>query len=272
MSTYVPLSRQQHQYSGVRPQSQFPFAKQQAVVPVLAEEVPHLLPTMSLAFIQSTSKSTGSFSLVGLQSFLPDDNLYLHPDGRWLGGYQPAAYRGHPFKLIAEESSDRLVLCVDTDSLAFHESCEEGDLQLFDAKGEPSQQVKNTLSFLQQVHQGQQMTARAVQQLAEAELLEPWLLNIQMSQGDNALGQTKLEGLFRINESSLKQLGGDQLQLLASSGALSLAYAQLLSTHRLSGLARLYDLRQKIQQQLAPQSEVNLDQVFGEANDDVFKF
>lgn len=272
MPSYVPLSRQQHQYAAIQPQQSMAFAQQQAVVPVLAEEVPHVLPTMPLAFIQPVAELTDTFALVGLQSFLPDDNLYLHPDGRWLGGYQPAAYRGHPFKLIPEESSDRLVLCIDTQSPAFHAQSEEGDIALFDATGEPSQQVKNTLEFLQQVHQGEQITAKAVQQLAQAGLLEPWLLNIQMSQGEQDRGHTQLQGLFRINEAALKQLKGDQIEPLVRSGALSLAYAQLLSTHRLSGLARLHDLRQKIQQQLAPQQEINLDQVFGEDGGDVFKF
>ncbi|MFK7160064.1 SapC family protein [Marinospirillum sp. MEB164] len=271
MPHYQALSRQQHQYAGVQPQSTFNFAAHQAVIPVLAEEVPHLLPTMALVFVPAQAEPAAHFQLMGLQSFLPDDNLYLHPDGRWLGGYQPAAYRGHPFKLLPEESSDRLVLCVQTDSPAFHEQSEEGDHSLFGADGQPSELVSNVLEFLRQVHQGQQMTSKAVDQLAQAGLLEPWKLNVQATAGEQDMGQTQLQGLYRINEDKLKQLSGAELENLARSGALSLAYSQLLSTHRLTGLARLYDLRQKIQQQLAPQQEVDLDRVFG-AEEDVFKF
>lgn len=271
MPHYQALSREQHQYAGVQPQSTFLFATKQAIIPVLAEEVPHLLPTMPLVFVPTTKGQEQDFQLMGLQSFLPDDNLYLHPDGRWLGGYQPAAYRGHPFKLLPEESSHRLVLCVDTESPAFHSKSEEGDQSLFGADGEPTQLVKNVLEFLRQVNLGQQATGLAVKQLQEADLLEPWPLNIQASSGERDLGSMQLEDIYRICEAKLKRLSGDKLEKLAQSGALSLAYAQLLSTHRLNGLARLYDLRQKINQQLAPQEEINLDKVFG-AEEDVFRF
>ena len=44
------------------------------------------------------------------------DDVLVAPDGRWLGGYVPACFRRHPFRLVPKQGTDQTVLCVDTDS------------------------------------------------------------------------------------------------------------------------------------------------------------
>jgi hypothetical protein len=43
-------------------------------------------------------KQQDSFFLIALLSLTPKTNLFVAPDGRWLGGYVPSYFRGYPFQ------------------------------------------------------------------------------------------------------------------------------------------------------------------------------
>ena len=47
---------------------------------------------------------------------MPEHNLFVGPDGHWLGGYVPASLRSYPFRVLGSEGSGQLALCVDEDS------------------------------------------------------------------------------------------------------------------------------------------------------------
>ena len=48
-----------------------------------------------------------------------------------------------------------------------------------------------------------------------------------------------------------------------------MAYTQFLSKHRFKGLACLYDLRNKANQQVKPASDLDLEDLFSDEDDDL---
>ncbi|MDY0136422.1 MAG: SapC family protein [Thiomicrospira sp.] len=262
MSHYIAIQKSLHQQAGFKANPSFSFAAEDTVAPILWEEVAHILPYIPIAFLPKPNKD--GFLLTALQGLQPNQNLLIHPSGKWLIGYIPAQYRGYPFALIPEENSDRLHLCIDMDSGLLCEQLDSDCQAFFDDQGEPSDVVKRTMQFLEMCQAGRTQTQLAVDALAEHELLVPWNIVLKVSDEQTL----PLQGLYKIDEKKLKQLSAESVHNLNQRGALSLAYAQLLSEHQLKNLQKLYRLHNQ-QQNLS--EEVDLDKLFGE-DDDSLKF
>lgn len=264
MPRYVALSKTAHRQAGVV-SAGFSYALAQAAVPVVAEELPQLLPTMAVAFVRSSSE--GAFQLVALQSLQVDVNVYVHTDGRWIGGYQPAWYRAHPFRLLPDETGTRKVVCIDEASPAIEHSASDEATRLFDDQGELTERAKGTVKFLEKLDKATSLTQTLVNQLDKAGLIVSWKLTAGNADGEGGL---EVPGIYHIDENALKALAPDQLSELAKSGALSVAYSQLLSEHRLKGLERLYQLRSAAEKQ---NQQVDLEELFeGDEDDFTFNF
>jgi hypothetical protein len=262
MPDYVPLSKTTHSESGLVAAG-CGFALEQAVVPLVAEELPQTLPTMAIGFVRAANEN--GFELVALQSLQAGVNVYVHTNGRWIGGYRPAWYRAHPFRLMRDEQTDRYVVCVDESSAAFEKQAGEQSERLFDGEGELTERTQGTVTFLEKLQKATRVTQALVGRLDEAGVIVPWALTTRNPGREE--GQ-QVKGLYHIDEAALKALEPEVLAQLASSGALSIAYTQLLSEHRLQGLSRLYDLRNQANQQAKPAGDVDLEDLFGEEDDD----
>ena len=259
MSRWVALSKEQHKNAGWKKFSHYLFAKSDAVAPVLLAELSHVIPYYPLSF---TRTAQGSFQLVVVQSLQTGLNLYVNKEGRWLAPYVPSVYRGYPFMLIAQE--DQWVLCVDETAQNFHDEKMPGDTALF-VDNELSEELKSVLNFHNSRVQNQKLTTQVVEQLNQADLIVPW--TIQLKTSPEETGKT-VDGLFKIDETKLKTLSPETLTTLNSSGALGLAYAQLLSQVRLNDFGQRYEYFNKMHQQPV---DVDLDKLFGE-DDDSLKF
>lgn len=264
MPNFVALNKKEHLYAGWQKSDNMAFASKDMVVPVLIEEVPHLLPTMPLAFVNQPDKDGKSeYALVALLSIQPGTNLFLHPLGRWLAGYVPAAYRGYPFRLLPDQNG-KMVVCFDKDSGLLKEEPMPSDQVFFTSDGELSEITKNLTQFLELCEKNRMLTQTVVDQLADNGLITEWELNITSADGE----KKPLKGLFKIDEEKLRSLNPDQLTALMKSGGVSLAYAQLLSQHRISVFAKLYQIHQEIEKQQSTSSaEVDVDELFGEGSD-----
>lgn len=264
MPNYVALNKTDHLFAGWQKSDSMAFAAKDMVVPVLLEELPHLLPTMPLAFINQPDKEgKPKFVLVALLSIQPGSNLFLHPLGRWLSGYVPAAYRGYPFRLLPDQNGKMLV-CFDKDSQLFRDEPMPGEEVFFGSNGELSETTKKLTKFLELCEKNRILTQSVVDQLAENGVITEWDINVSNSEGQ----KQPLKGLFKIDEEKLRNLDAENLAILMKFGCISVAYAQLLSQHRLSVFAKLYQLRQEIEkQQATSSSEVNVDELFGEGSD-----
>lgn len=263
MPSYVPLRKSAHRHAGLQP-ADYSHALTQALIPVVAEELPHVVPTMAVGFV--ATQGDAGYELVALQSLQPGVNVYVHTNGRWIGGYRPAWYRAYPCQLILDRDTGRQVLCVDESSSAFTTYATGSAERLFDDQGELTVIARRTLVFLEKLHKSTELTRLLVSQLAEAGLITAWELKVAAARGADPVG---VQGLYHIDEKALRALPPPVLSKLAASGALSVAYSQLMSEHRLQGLARLYELRQMAEQEGAASDEVDLEDLFGDDDDDL---
>lgn len=253
MSLWQPLSKTQHRTSGWSPYTSYAFAQQEAFAPALLAEVDQLLGYYPLAFL---STPTG-FQLVALLALEAHKNVYVSPEGRWLAPYVPAFFRSYPFRLLPNpDNQQQPTLCLDADSSCITTPARPQAQAFFDAQGQITPPLQEVITFLKQCQQNQRLTQQAVNQLAQHQLLQPWDL--------------PLPDCYQINPQALSQLNPSQSHALFQSNALYLAHAQQLSQ------ARVRDLKGRQQQATntpaATSTELNLDQVFGEQADDVFRF
>lgn len=213
------------------------FAAAQNFSPLVLRELPRAMLAMPIAFIAAKAAEgdlAPAFVPVAVQGFTQGQNLFVHPNGQWVGSYVPAAQRGHPF-YMASTPDGQQVLCFDTDS-GLLRTVQPGVQaeEFFGADQQPSKAVASILEFLSNVAAQQPVTARACAVLQSHGLIQPWSITLKTPEGDKPL-----QGLFRVDEERLNQLDGAALQELQRSGALGMAYCQLLSMQQLDALSRL---------------------------------
>jgi hypothetical protein len=253
MPQWIALSRTQHADHCYLSRDGYHFAVNQPVANVLLAELSKLLPHYALGFI----KQEASYQAVALLSLDGQTNLYVAPNGKWLGNYVPASLRGYPFTLANTEDGQKAP-CVDQ----AHLSEDQGE-PLFDDDGNLAATVQKRLEFLNQCEQNRQVTQACVQKLEDAGVIEEWPLQIGRGEGQDPL---KVNGLHRISEQALNSLNAETLHGLRG-GPLSLAYAQLFSISQLSQLSE----RAKFQAKHAESGEPpeDIETLFGEDDDEL---
>lgn len=242
MPTYQALSKKNHASQRFQRHSGYAFAEGDALAPLVQQELAKACMQLPIAFVQVGD----SFVPMAVQGFETGKNLRVAPNGQWLGTYIPAHYRGYPFALLPDQTG-QLALCFDGDSQLVNEV--EGE-PLFGADGQPSQTTQNVLSFLNQIEQDRKLTSALCQTLAANNLLQPWPIKVKTEDGV----EKAVTGLLCIDESALNQLGSTALQTLQRSGALAIAYMQLLSMQHLETLVNLSRSHAEYQQAQSEQA------------------
>jgi hypothetical protein len=209
-------------------------------------------------------KQQDCFYLVAVLSLTPGTNLFVAPNGRWLGKYTPSVFRSYPFLLAKVKGLDNPVLCVDEDSGLVHNDQTAGEL-FFDDNGEVSKPVKEIMNFLNQVEQNRAATNVAVAALAEAGVLAEWLLKIK--DGDQ---EKPVTGLYRIDEAGLNALEDETFLKIRKAGVLPIAYAQLMSMGNMQNLAQLAKAQEQMKQAQTKQKDLDIQPIFGD--DDMISF
>lgn len=253
MPEWHALSPKTHGALGWQPFTHYGFTSKDSVAPMLAAEISQAIGCLPIAFIRSSS---GTYQLVAVLSLRPGKNEFVDTDGRWKGRYVPAIFRGHPFQLKSHPNkADQLLLCIDRKSEWVHDPAHSGDQPIFTAEGELSGRVKEVLAFLQRCQQDQKRTERLVAQLEQHGLIKPWLLQ----KSADSKGQGLM--LHHIKEKDMQSLSGDTLHALSKTGALTLAYSQIMGQARLQEmLGDNYDAKN-----MAPD---NLDSFFDDDDED----
>ncbi len=244
--------------------SSYAFAAPSNILPVVLSELAKLVPAMPLGFV----KAGDQFQLVAITSLQPGSNLFVAPDGKWIGEYIPSFLQTYPFRLVKSQEREENVLCFDTDSGLLNS---DGEGEAFFDGSEPSTIIKTLLGVLSEYESGRIVTQRLVDALQVAELIQPWPLNLQ--QGEQTL---PVEGLFRIDEAALNALPDDEILTLRQAGALPLTYAQLFSTNQLAMLSKAAEIQARIREQLknlaGSQVQSVVDSGFRMSADETFKF
>jgi hypothetical protein len=181
---------------------------------------------LPIAFIEENA----DFYPVAVLGLEPGQNLFVAPDGRWLGAYLPAVLRTYPFRLGSTENGQQ-VLCIDSNALL---SGGNHGKPLFDAAGTLSSDVISIFQNLANDHAQRAVTLAGSAALHAHGLLAPWPITIQSENGTQTI-----QGLLKIDEAALNVLPVEALGELRQTGALLMAYCQLLSMQHLPLLGQL---------------------------------
>jgi hypothetical protein len=214
----------------------YAFVANDSVIPLVGVELEKAIFSMLIGFVEQEA----GYQLVGITSLRPGTNMYVAPNGQWLGTYIPAALRGHPFKLVRQESSDELILSINEASGLVAEGEEDG-MAFFDDQDKPSQVVKDILNFLNSVEASRTLTQVAVDALADAGLIIPWEINLK-----HAEKVVPVKGLFQVDKAALNKMDDEDFLTVRKAGGLPVAYAQLLSKNQTDVLERLGQLQGQI--------------------------
>jgi hypothetical protein len=210
------------------------------VLPLVAAEVTKAAAAMPIAFVRDGNM--GQFQLVGLCSLDEGRNLFVAPDGQWLGGYVPAVLRGYPFALVRVEASARMLLAVDEASGLVVSNSEPEAQPFFDEDGAPAGPVQQILGFLTQIDANLAATNRALLRLEEAGVIVPWAITLNTVEGSKAVN-----GLFRVDIDRLHALSDDVFLQLRGDDAILIAFLQSSSVEHLSIFNTLSSLQEKIE-------------------------
>ena len=170
-----------------------------------------------IAFRQTDQ--SGGFEPIALFGFMEDENLFLGKD-RWDAAYVPLAIERLPF-LIGNNGGE-LMVHIDVDSPRVSKT--EGEA-IFLAHGGNTEFLERMNSVLLTIHQGLQSTPAFVTALLEHQLLESFVVDIELNDGS----QNRLAGFYTINEDKLSTLDGTALEKLNKSGYLQAIYMVIAS-------------------------------------------
>ena len=245
MTEFAAITPERHAQKVWKRVTDYAFAAEDTVIPLVGVELSKAALAMPTGFI----KQEAGYQLVAITSLEPEMNLYMAPNGKWLGTYIPAVIRAYPFRLLKPESAEKSVLCINEASGLVVENTEDGNA-FFDDQKQPTQEIKDILNFLAEVEGSRAATQVAVNALADADLITPWALNLK--QGEEVV---PVKGLFQVNDAALNKLDDEDFLAVRKAGGLPVAYAQLLSMNQLAVLERLGKLQGQILEQQAAKSE-----------------
>ena len=253
MPNYHAISIERHANKRWDRLSNYAFAAAEPVIALTAAELSKAIMSMPVAFI-AQGETYVPAAVLGVQS---GNNLFVAPDGRWVGRYIPAAFRAYPF-LLAATPEGQHVLCIDEGSDRF--TLGPAGEHFFNDDGQPTQAVLDILNSLTQIEQSRVVTAAACAVLQKHELIRPWPITLKTDSGEQ-----QIAGLFQVDEVALNKLSAETLLEVSQAGGLPIAYCQLLSMQHLPMLGQLIKIHTKavVQatslQQLAPNGDLDLD-------------
>lgn len=207
------------------------FCRRLNAIPVSYSEFARASHDYPLVFIGGDNgKTFGAAAVLGLQN---GQNLFVDATGTWdKQVYLPAYMRRYPFCMakinVDNMTKNERIVCVAQGAIA-----ENGEA-LFDEKGGALPRWAEMEKLLHEYEADLIRTEEMCGIIKEHGLLEPFT----MQAVPNAGGPMQLTGMYRVAESKLEALGGDQLRTLIKKGVLGRIYAHLLS---LDNFARLLD-------------------------------
>lgn len=223
----VPLSTVEHKNWRSREVNAAPWLVNQHAIPITIDEFAMVQRFYPIVF--AAGESPIPLALMGLNEGV---NVFIDETGVLTSKvYVPAYIRRYPFLLAKlRENSDELSLCFDptTDALG---PFEEGN-PLFE-DGQPSETIKNVLNFCEQWEQSWQRTGAFVKELETNKLLIEGEVTIQPEGVDKPF---IYKGFQMVAEDKLRELRGDVLRKMTTSGLLPLIYAHLFSLGIMSEL------------------------------------
>src|SRR5882757_7823806 len=235
----VELSRQDHAELKINPDLAEASAARQHLIPIVASEFRKAATQYPIVFAKNPE--TGRFAPFVLNGLEPQENLF------WSGTKMDAAYvplniRRRPFFVgMADPSSgaNDNVLCIDIESSCISAS---GQTSIVDADGSDSPYLKEILSIVGNLVDGQKWTSSFINTALSLDLLCPIVLDIVLEDGK----PLHVEGLYSIDEDRFRSLDKDEVARLWNEGLMELIYSVIISTGQIFNLIRLRNERESL--------------------------
>lgn len=243
---FTPLSSSEHSDLRLTRGTFFHF-QERGVIAVSVVEAPRAALDLPLAFVETQK----GLSLVAVLSLKQGENAQIGPKGLWMGGYMPALIAAYPFAMVVKEGKATLVVDTDSDWL----SRTEGQ-PLFEEGGSPSKGMNRIMDVLKNRVPNPKRDNPVLQAIEQSNILEPW--------------SEVSENLLRVSPQKLTELDDQAFLGLRRKGALSVLYAQIMSTVRVARIQNLAKRKEQMAQNQPEDVDLDLDKLFGD--DDLIKF
>jgi hypothetical protein len=217
----ILLNQATHKTVKVAKVVNFNFAQELNSVLLTGHEFLEASKHYPIIFVSGQKGDIVPLAIVGLRD---KGNLFVDEAGKWKEGtYIPAFIRRYPFILAENDpSGQKFAVSVDAEYGGF--DAEEG-MSLFDAEGNPSNDMNRVVEFLKQYQLQNMFTQEFVKKLSEYNLLKDFTADITMPAGEK-LG---FRGLKMINEKVLLELEDEKVLELFRRGFLAWIYGHLYS-------------------------------------------
>jgi hypothetical protein len=169
----------------------------------------------------------GQFEPIALMGFQERQNLFLTSRG-WDASYIPLTIERLPF-LIGFSADKQPMMHVDLDSPRISRT--EGE-PVFRAHGGNTEFLERMSSVLLAIHQGIAAVQPFVAALVEHDLLESFVLDVQLANGS----ENRLAGFYAINEERLQNLSGEVLERFNRTGYLQAIHMAIASLSQFRAL------------------------------------
>jgi hypothetical protein len=233
----VELSRAEHSELKIDPALAEASAARQHLIPIVASEFRKAATQYPIVFAKNPE--TGRFAPYVLNGLEPEENLF------WSGtkmdvAYVPLNIRRRPFFVgTADTPSGANVLCIDIESSCLTAS---GPKSIVDADGSDSPYLKEILSIIGKLVDGQNQTSSFINTALSLDLVCPIVLDIVLEDGKSL----HVEGLYSIDEDRFRSLDKDKVERLWNEGLMDLIYSVIISTGQISNLIRLRNERESL--------------------------
>jgi hypothetical protein len=226
MSRIVPVAFATHATKSWWGVEDYRFASNDIFTAIGVSEVANVTLSMPIGFL----KDGPNILPVALMGVVAGKNEFVSIDGKWKGPYIPFRIRTYPFCLAKNsEKNDELILCFDESGSSLENS--RAGNPFFYSDGGLHKTVKKIFDALV-LFQKEQLTAKYISnELETMGLLVPWTIKFE-----TLAGPKELVGLYRVDEAALEALEDTRFQSLRRSGALAIAYCQMLSVHHVPTL------------------------------------
>ncbi len=217
-----PLSLDRHRNLGVKQiAAPFSFLRSAHAVPITVSEFGVVATCYPIIFV---GQEKTPLAVMGVRQ---NENEYVDaagvPDP---DAYLPAFVRRYPFVFAADNTSDRLLLCIDREAAMVSET---PDVPLFEGD-QPSQFTQDAIEFCKEFERQRRATMEFVELIENAGLFEQKSVSFtpRDAQG-NAGASQKIADYWAISEEGLNALPDEKFLELKNTGALAAMYAHMVS-------------------------------------------
>ncbi|WP_339867779.1 SapC family protein [Pseudohongiella nitratireducens] len=254
-NTLLPISVEGMKNSFWQKPVNYHFAAKDILTELSINEISIASVNCPITFVQDKNKI---FHLAMIQGFEQDKNLLVSHEGKWLSHFLPSSYRFYPFVLLKNQQENLMLYFNNAYS---HLTGDPNSEPFYDDNEQPAKLVKQVFGALVERWKGVTQALSLTKQLEEAGLIVPWEMTLKRN--DNSV---PVKGYFRIDEVKLSKISPEELVKLRDTGALTLAYCQMLSMNKLHILQKLDELQQAYQNSSSSQQS-NSNSIFNH-NDD----